>query len=80
MPKLLKKVEGEIYEPNTTSVVYVKSVSGEIQQEDYINLGGLVAYLQNLKEVEVTSRLRKPLTFGLKNDKNLSVITLNVDY
>lgn len=80
MPKLLKKVEGEIYEPNTTSVVYVKSVSGEVQQEDYINLGGLVAYLQNLSEVQITSRLTKPLTFGLKNDKNLSVITLNVDY
>ncbi len=80
MPKLLKKVEGEIYEPITNNVVYVKSVSGEVQVEDYINIGGFIAFLQNLSEVQVTSRLSKPLNFGLKNNINIQPITLNVDY
>jgi len=80
MPKLLKNVEGKIVDNYKTNVTYMSSVSGEVQQEDYINLGGFVAYLQNLTEVQVTSRLSKPLTFGLKNTRNLEVVTLNIDY
>lgn len=80
MPKLLKNVEGKIFDSYTTNVTYVSSVTGEVQQEDYINLGGFVAYLQNLTEVQVTSRLTKPTTLGLKNTRNLQVVTLNIDY
>jgi hypothetical protein len=40
MPKLLKNVEGKIFDSYTTNVTYVSSVTGEVQQEDYINATG----------------------------------------
>ena len=45
MPQLLKKVEGEILTHVIGDARFVTSVSGQIQQEDFINLNGFVAYL-----------------------------------
>lgn len=80
MPQLIKNIQGNFYDNTTGSVVYLKGISAEIQQEDYVHVYGLVAYLQNLTKVEQTSALTKPLLFGLKNNKNLPVTTLNIDY
>lgn len=80
MPQLIKSTQGIVYDNNTSNVVYVKSIEGEIQREDYINVYGLVAYLQNLTKSEETELLVKPLSFGLKNSKNIPVRTLNINY
>jgi hypothetical protein len=80
MTQLIKIVEGSLIDEITDNVICVKSVIGEIQREDYININGFIAYLQDLSEVQVTSALTKPITFGLKNTRNLQLITLNIDY
>jgi hypothetical protein len=80
MPQLLKKVEGEILTHVIGDARFVTSVSGQIQQEDFINLNGFVAYLQNLSRTEFTSALLKPMEFGLKNENNIATITLDISY
>lgn len=80
MPQLIKTVEGTVHDNTTGDVVLVKSVVGNIQQEDYINLNGFTAYLQNLSRAEDTVALTNPINFGLKNGKNLEIVTINIDY
>jgi hypothetical protein len=80
MPQLIKKIESDLTNDITNSVVLVKSVVGELQQEDYINMGGFVAYLQNFTKTEHTSELTPPYPYGLKNKYNLQLKTLNIDY
>lgn len=80
MPQLIKKVEASVKPYLTGNVFYVTSITGVIQEEDYINLYGYVAYLQNLKQTEYTEGLIMPLTYGLKNQNNVPMITLQMDY
>ena len=80
MPQLIKKIESDLISDITNDVVLIKSVFGEIQGEDYINMNGFVAYLQDLSKTEVTTALTPPLSYGLKNKYNLQVKTLNIDY
>ena len=80
MPQLLKKIEATSFDALSSDAILIKSVSGEVQQEDYINMGGFVAYLQDLTKTEETSVLTKPLLYGLKNSKNLKIINLNINY
>ena len=80
MPQLIKSVEGIIHSTPISEVIYVKSVTGEIQREDYINLNGFVAYLQNFSKTEVTQLLTKPITYGLVNQYNLQIETIEISY
>jgi hypothetical protein len=80
MPQLIKKIESDLINDITNDVLLVKSVVGELQQEDYINMGGFVAFLQNFSKTEYTSDLTPPLSYGLKNKYNLQLKTLNIDY
>jgi len=80
MPQLLKKVQGEILTNTIGDVNLITSVSGEIQQEDYINLNGFVAYLQNFYRVELAVELVTPMEFGLPNIYNIETKTLEISY
>lgn len=80
MPKLIKKVEGELFDNPIGDVKYIKTVTGEIQVEDYINLNGFMGFLQNLSRVEETTSLIIPINFGLKNNHNKPMITLEINY
>lgn len=80
MPQLIKTVEGVFHPTPISEVIYVKSVTGEIQREDYINLNGFVAYLQNLSKTELTQSLTKPITYGLINQYNLDIETIEISY
>lgn len=80
MAQLIKNIEAVVIDIPSSDVILVKSVSGEIQQEDYINMGGFVAYTQNLSRTEETFALIKPLLYGLKNSKGLPIKTLNINY
>ena len=80
MPKLIKNITAELLPYYTSNLYFVTTLVGEVQGEDYINLNGFIAYLQNFKQVEYLEYLEKPLTFGLKNQYNLATITLEISY
>jgi len=80
MPQLIKTIVGTVNDNTTGDVVLVKTVIGNIQQEDYINLNGFTAYIQNLSRAEDTVGLTNPINFGLKNGKKLEIVTFNIDY
>lgn len=80
MPKLIQNIQGQIIDNLTSEVILLNSIIGEVQQEDYIDINGLIAYLQNFKKIEKTSALTNPFNYGLKNKKNLPILTLNIDY
>ena len=78
--QLIKNIQGIVQPYLTGNVFYVTSIIGAIQQEDYINLHGYVAYLQNLTQTEDTQGLTQPLKYGLPNLNNIPMVTLQIDY
>jgi hypothetical protein len=80
MLKLLKKIQGEFLPNVIDDIRLITSVSGEIQQEDYINLNGFIAYLQNFSHVELETKLQTPIEFGLPNTYNIETKTLEINY
>ena len=67
MPQFIKNIQAEELSLDTGSVNGVNSLSGVVKEEDYIQLYGFVAYLQNFTKTDETVLLNKPLNFGLKN-------------
>jgi len=80
MPQLIKNIQGSVNPYLTGNVYYVTYMTGEIQREDYINLHGYTAYLQNLTQTDYTEAMTMPLNYGLKNPQNIQTITLQIDY
>jgi hypothetical protein len=80
MPQLVKNIQGNIVENIMGDIHYVKSISGEIQQEDYINLNGFVAFLQNFSKVMSVTKMQTPTEFGLPNTYNMEMNTLEISY
>ena len=80
MPKLIKNIEAKFYDNNTTNVSLVKTITSDLQKEDYVNITGLIAFLQNLSKTEETYLLETPIEFGLKNQYNIPLTTLTNDY
>ena len=78
MAYLIKKIEGIIPLNINSNVTILNSVESDFQREDYINLIGFKAYLQDMSRVEITQLLRKPLTFGLINI--VPSVTLQISY
>lgn len=80
MPKLINNIQGEYFDLPIGEVISFKQIVGEVQEEDYVNMNGLIAYLQNFSKIEETQALLKPINFGLKNTNNITMITLEIDY
>ena len=80
MPQLLKKVQGEVITNTIGNVSFIFGVSGMIQQGDFINLNGFVAFLQNLNYVDELTKITSPLEFGLKNTYNIETTSLEINY
>lgn len=80
MPQLIKKIEGSVVENIMGDVNYIIGVSGQMQQEDYINLNNFVAYLQTFSKVKTLTELVTPLEFGLKNTYNIETSTIEISY
>ena len=80
MPRLVTRITAEVL-PNYIGTIYLfNSIIGQIQFEDYISLSGYKAYLQDFREFYSVERLAKPPLFGLKNQYNLPIVTLNISY
>lgn len=80
MPQLIQKIEGEILTNIVGGVSYASTIIGEIQQEDYIKINGLIGLLQNLTQTEETFSFEEPLYYGLANKDNINIITLEIEY
>jgi hypothetical protein len=80
MPKLITKIEARVLDNFTGSVYIFNNLSGQVQFEDYVNMNGFVAYLQNFTKVGFVQTLTKPSFFGLKNQYNLPTISLQISY
>ena len=80
MPQLVKKIQGEVINNIIGDVTFISSVYGEIQQEDFIKLGGFVAFLQNYSKVKEVTELTTPTQFGLDNRLNLPTNILEISY
>lgn len=80
MPILVNNVTAQILDNFTGSLYFFSNLSGEVQFEDYINLNGFIAYIQNFTEVGHVQYLQKPQLFGLKNQYNVPIVTLEISY
>lgn len=80
MPTLIKSIEAKFYDNHNTNIRYVKSLTSNLQKEDYINIYGLEAYLQNFSKTEQTYLLETPIEFGLKNQYNIPLVNITIDY
>lgn len=80
MPTLIRNITASILDNYIGDIYVIGKLSGEIQTEDYINIGAFTGYLQNFKKVIYLDKIQKPLTFGLKNQYNLPTITLEISY
>lgn len=80
MPKLVKNIKANVLDYFTGQLYYVAGVTGSVQFEDYIELNGFIAYLQDFRQVTTLEVLEKPLKFGLKNQFNLPTTTLEISY
>jgi len=80
MPILLKSVKSNVLDSYVGNLYFVSAIQASLQLDDYINVNGFIAYLQNYQYVESVTKLDKPIEFGLKNQYNLPTITLEISY
>lgn len=80
MPKLIKNIQASVLDYHAGELYYFANVVGSVQFEDFIELNGFVAYLQDFRYVTTLETLDKPLRFGLKNQFNLPTTTLEISY
>jgi hypothetical protein len=80
MPNLITNITGGLLDTYSTNFYVFNSLEASIQFEDYVNMNGFIAYLQNFTEVNKVQYLQKPFTFGLQNQYNIETSTLNISY
>lgn len=78
--RLIKNIQGEVYPNVVDNIKYLSTITGEVQREDYVNLNGFVGFLQKLTRAEETAALTIPLSFGLSNTNNKTIVTLEISY
>lgn len=79
MIQLIKNIEGNFVTEIKGNVKYVHSIQGEVQREDYVNIYGLTAFLQNFSKSPITRIIIKPNLFGYKPPIGITqkIITIN---
>jgi hypothetical protein len=80
MPIILKNIEASILDNFVGDIDIFSNIEAAIQFEDYIKLNAFTAYLQNFRKADSVTNFTVPLNFGLKNQYNLPVQTLDVSY
>jgi hypothetical protein len=64
MIQLIKNIEGNFVTEIKGNVNYVHSIQGDVQREDYVNIYGLTAFLQNFSQIPKTGSFAVPNLFG----------------
>ena len=80
MAQLVKVIQGEILPSVETDVRGLRGLYGKIQLEDFVCLSGFIAYLQNFSQIEKVTKLDKPVSFGLRSDRIIQNIDLEINY
>jgi hypothetical protein len=80
MTQLIKNISAEIIDQKTSSASLVKLTSSTMMIGDYIGLDNYIAFLQDFSNVKTFVTLEKPLDFGLKNQYNVELRTLDISY
>ncbi len=80
MVRLTQNITGSILDNYIGNIYLFGRLDGDIQTEDYVNMAGFTAYLQDFREVYFLETFQKPLMFGLKNQYNLPTTTLEISY
>lgn len=79
MCELIKKVEGEVLKNIVDECAYFINISGVVQREDYVNLNGFTACLQNFSKIEQTFPLDYHQPLGFKNILKQNYVDLNIN-
>lgn len=77
MIQLLKNIQGNFVTEIKGNIKYGKSIIGDVQREDYVNIYGFTAFLQNFSKTPITKGLVKPNPFGYKPP--IGIIQQNVE-
>lgn len=80
MPRLIQNITAELLDNFVGEVRLFNTITGQVQGEDYVNLNGLICYLQNFSRIEYTSGLNKPISFGLQKTNNTQSYSLEISY
>ena len=80
MPIILKTIDARILDNFIGDINVFSNIEASIQFEDYIKLNAFTAYLQNFTKADSVTFFVTPLTFGLKNQYNLPVQSLEISY
>lgn len=77
MLELIKNIEGSFVTNVIGNINYAHKINAELQREDYINIYGFTAFLQNLTTTEDTAALTIPNLFGYQVQYNQVVQDLD---
>lgn len=80
MPRLVTNISAKLFDNYIGNIGVFTSLTAQAQFEDYINLNGFIAFLQDFRSVVDVTELSKPLSFGLKNQYNIPIVTLEISY
>ena len=78
MIQLLKNIKGNFVTEIKGVVNYIGTIEAEIQQEDYVNIYGFTAFLQNFSQIPKTESFAIPNLFGYTTP--IGINTQTVDF
>ena len=64
MIQLIQNIQGNFVTEIKSEINYVHGIQAEVQREDYVNIYGFTAFLQNLSQTPKTSAFVVPNLFG----------------
>ena len=79
MLELLKKIEGSFDTNVIGETNYGHTINAKLQNGDYIDIYGLIAFLQDLSKTEETYAIVIPTSFGYKNQFYTTIIDLEFE-
>jgi hypothetical protein len=76
MIQLIKNIEGNFVTEIKGVVNYIGTIEAEIQQEDYVNIYGFTAFLQNLSQTPKTESFVTPNSLGYSIPIGINIKTI----
>ena len=79
MIQLIQKIQGNVVNEIKGNITNTKGVDAKIQREDYINIYGFRAFLQNFYNIPITSAIKKPIFFGYNPPIGVTQKTIDIN-